>query len=275
MKILVIYNKKSKPSAESLSQALKRQMPSHRVFRGNPAGNLVRTEKWDILINMGNSGTISRDFPTVNPPSKVAQCINKKKARMRFKAKGIPAPKLWLKVHEIPKREYPIIARKTFHMKGKGLWFCKTKKEALRAKKRGATHFLKYIDSTREFRVHVFSSAMLPKRASDYKVVKISEKMAEEKPKSEIVKNHENGYIFKSSKDPYNTLHSKISKVAKECLLNFGLHFGAVDIMWSTSTKKAMVLEINTTPCLTDDNANTSEIYAQNLQKLIEGIYKK
>ncbi len=81
---------------------------------------------------------------------------NKKLARIRFKAKGLSAPELWLNVKSIPKCEYPVIGRTTCHMKAQGFWFCRNRLEANKAWSMGATHFMKFIENTREFRAHVF-----------------------------------------------------------------------------------------------------------------------
>ncbi|HEC63684.1 MAG TPA: hypothetical protein ENI23_00155 [bacterium] len=271
MKILIIHNRKGTPSAKELSSALRKELMGCTVRRGNPDGASIKEGDWDYLINVGSSSLLPKKYKTINPPSAVKLSVNKRLARMRFKAKRIPAPTLWTNLAKIPKKEFPVIGRTSYHMKAKGFWLCKTKKQAVRAKKRGATHFLKFIDNTREFRVHVFSKVFKPKSIKDFKVAKISEKVAieEENPTSTVIKNHDNGYKFTAPKDPYNPMYSKIKSEAIKAVFEFGLHYGAVDIIFSKSSRKVLVLEINTTPCLTDETANTLDIYSKNIANIV------
>ena len=222
-------------------------------------------------MNVGNS--IKYNFPketiVINNPKNILQSANKRLARMRFKARGIPAPMLWLSVKEIPIPEYPVIGRTTYHMKAQGFWFCNTPQEATRAMKQGATHFLKFIKNTREFRAHVFSTVLNPKSSNDYSIGKLSEKRGGVNITGTTIKNHDNGYLFISPMKTDLMVLDQVRYLAKKTMAKFKLHYGGVDIIYSLDNKKAMVLEINTTPCLTDQNSTTIEVYANQILKLL------
>jgi glutathione synthase/RimK-type ligase-like ATP-grasp enzyme len=72
------------------------------------------------------------------------------------------------------------------------------------------------------------------------------------------------GHKFLSPTDKRN-----IEDAAKKALCVFGLNYGAVDIMLSKDNNNPYVLEINSTPCLTDENSNTAEVYARSLARII------
>lgn len=268
MDVLVLYSKKSSPSARWLINAIREMANLHgvadlNVFGGTPTSRKIYTRKYDYIINVGNSVPPMKNLSSViiNHPSKIAVSVNKRLARMRFKAQRISAPPLWLNIKDIPIAEFPVVGRTTFHMKAKGFWLCNTPKEAEAAFRAGATHFMKFIKNTLEFRAHVFANTTMPKSAEDYIIAKLSEKRGYENAKTTVIKNHDNGYKFVSSKAEQHVLR-EVRVLAKEVIHKFGLHYGGVDIVYSLDNKKAYVLEINTTPCLTDENSTTAESYA-------------
>lgn len=273
MKLFVLYDKSGIHSGRVLGSYLIRHQPGGvRVQKGRPqrlALLLKRGHQFDYIINVGWFRQFNAGKATIlNLPEAISLSSNKRKARTHFKAEGIPAPKLWLTKNNITARCLPVIARTTHHTKGKGLWFCTTMRELDVAAARGATHYLKFIPNTREFRVHVMApkTAIGGLEAKDYRVVKLSEKLPNPRAKAnEIVKSHERGWIFGYPKDKKDPVLSKVRNVGKETLASFGLHWGAVDIMVSRDTGEIHVLEINSTPCLTDDSANTLEKYSKGM----------
>ena len=52
---------------------------------------------------------------------------------------------------------------------------------------------------------------------------------------------------------------------AKQAIAALGLDFGAVDVMYRIKDKCPYILEVNSTPSLADDTANTCEVYAQRI----------
>lgn len=276
MKIFVLYDKSGIHSGRTLGSRLIREFSGKAlVQKGRPerlALLLKRGNKYDYIINVGWFRTFDTGGASVlNTPEAVSLSSNKRKARIRFKTKKIPAPQLWLTQDNIQKQDLPIIARTTHHAKGRGLWFCKSMDNILTARHKGASHFLKFIPHTREFRVHVMApsvqlSGLSP---SDYKVIKLSEKIPKQGAVTdEVVKNHESGWFFSYPKDRKEPVLTQIRDLGRKTLAEFGLHWGAVDIMLSLDTGELFVLEINSTPCLTDDQANTLEKYAQGIGTL-------
>lgn len=271
MNILVVYSGKSSPSAKTITKVL-RERTEHKVYCGTSYGRNIRNIKLDYILNVGNSAPfykVDKNTHIINPPDRIAISANKRLARMRFKAKKISAPTLWLAASEIPDYEFPVVGRTTYHMKAQGFWYCKNKKEALSAERQGATHFLRFIRNTKEFRAHVFSTKLDIKSEDDYIIAKLSEKTASETTRSSIIKNHDSGYKFLSPSNMSLPILPLIRNLAKETIYKFGLHYGGVDIIYSNTTKKAYVLEINSTPCLTDEHTNTAEIYAEKLGALM------
>jgi len=116
-----------------------------------------------------------------------------------------------------------------------------------RAKRLGASHFLKYIDHAREFRVHVVNGQS----------IKVSEKILT--GTSQMRRNHRFGAI---SVYPHDFDHKKtLRKVAKQAVECLGLDFGAVDILYKDGV--FYLLEVNTAMCLTDPQSDTLDRYVK------------
>jgi glutathione synthase/RimK-type ligase-like ATP-grasp enzyme len=271
MSLFVMYNPKSSPSAKALALAIKENTADLLVIRGTTKSKFLKRRQFDYVINVGNSQKheFSKDTVVINNPSKIATSANKKLARMRFKARKISAPLLWLAAKDIPSPEFPVVGRTTYHMKAKGFWLCKTPREAKQAERSGATHFIKFIKNTREFRAHVFATGLNPASRDDYIIGKLSEKKGSEVAKSTVIKNHDNGYKFVAPSKNAPLVLEKVRNLSREVIHKFGLHYGAVDVVYSLDTEKAYVLEINTTPCLTDDNSTTIDTYVDKFIDLI------
>ena len=285
MKIFVLYDKSGIHSGRVLGSNLIRELSREaRVQKGRPKRLEMLHSKgnsYDYIINFGWFRDFDAKGATVlNVPNKISLSSNKRKARIRFRDAGIPAPQLWLKSSNIRSRDLPVIGRTTHHTKGRGLWVCEDARDLSRATAAGATHFLKLIPNTREFRVHIVAPGadLDGLEPDDYMVIKLSEKIP--RPDADcdsIVKNHDNGWFFSYPQDRKDPVLAKCRAVAKQAICEFGLHWGAVDIMVSKDTGEPYVLEINSTPCLTDDSANTLEKYARGMKGLlgIEPIERK
>lgn len=277
MKAFVLYGKNGLESGRVLGDELSKRLSDsgHSVKKGR-ISRLERLQdngsEFDYVINVGwyKPTAVPHNCLIVNVPEGVSNSSNKRKARIRFKQLGIPAPRLWLRGGNILEADLPVVGRTTHHMKGWGLWYCETLEQVRTAVVEGATHFLKFIRNTREFRVHVMATRLSlggdPK--DNYKVIKLSEKNPGPGVKhNAIVKNHESGWVFgypKNKKDPGLPL---VRSSAKKTISSFGLHWGAVDIMVSGGAP--YVLEINSTPCLTDDNASTLDRYVFSIGRLL------
>ena len=273
----VLYSPKTSPSGRALAGALISLLRLKGV--GLPVNfgttktlvrRIARSGAPKAIVNLG---AVSFDpVPlekvaeslVLNPPEKIRASSNKKDCRVKFEQDKVPAPKLWLNPN-IPPEEFPVIGRTTNHFKGHGFWLCNTVAEAQQAYREGATHFLKLVKNTREFRVHLFSRTNTPTDdPSDYVSIKLSEKLPREgipTPKG-IIKNHDGGWVFRA---PDSTLSKSdvnlARRAARFAMASAKLNWGAVDVM--VSQKKPYVLEINSSPALTDPTADTGLKYAE------------
>jgi hypothetical protein len=288
-------------SGQALGKALFQELKgTHQVTHGRP-DELVRLLKkgieFDYVVNIGWFKQLPDDLKILNRPGVIAHSSNKLRARQFFVAENIPAPELWTRAADIPKNAFPVVARTTHHSKGKGFWYCTSGMEATAAGKPhaqqrkhlittrkgnkvwrtrqiqtdGASHFLKFIPNTREFRIHVMAPCadLSGVKPDEYVVVKLSEKTAANKNADQIVKNHDNGWVFGHPADSNNAKLQEARDIARQTVAKLGLHWGAVDIMLSKDDNKIYVLEVNSTPCLTDDQANTLEKYAAGIKSLL------
>jgi len=278
--LYILYKNTGVHSGRALRQKLG-EMLKEQVRGGYPkrfAAFLKAGEKPSVVINLGVTDEIHYEGPILNDQGMIRAASNKKKARQTFAEKKVPAPKLFLQVSEISAANLPVIGRTSYHSKGSGFWFCKTLSEVKVAAKAGATHFLEFIDGTREYRVHTFvktghRDATAEKRNEDsYVSIKISEKVwtGEGKPdQSEPQKNHDFGWSFMVPKNRREEELDVVRHAAKQAIAALGIDFGAVDVMYRLHSKSPYVLEVNSTPCMADENANTCEVYAKRILKTI------
>ncbi len=302
MDIFVVYDRSGIHSGRALGEGLSDSVtPSaiHKIEMGRPdrlARLISSGQEFDYVVNVGCFGSMKTGRAIVlNKPGAIGTSSNKLRARQKFVEHGISAPKLWQDPHAIPDKEFPVIARTTHHSKGRGFWFCKNTEEAIKAAtpgtaagkvlittrkgnrvwrdgditSSGATHFIKYIPNTREFRVHVMARTDdTDFDVEDMSILKISEKVpGDEGSKSDIIKNVDNGWVFSFPEDLDDPVMDLVRMEAKKAISAFKLHWGAVDIVLSNG--KVYVLEINSTPCLTDDTSNTIDKYIKGIRRLM------
>lgn len=270
-KLFVLHSIATRPSAKALRDKLRtcQELAGGSVVSGD-RDSLVREMRIgrtpDVVINMGTIGALPYGYEgtVLNTPSAISCSSNKLRARQVFEKEGIPAPKLWTSGN-IPRDVYPLVGRTTKHSKGRGFWFCRNHHEASRAHYKGATHFMKFIENTREFRVHVVSVSSEEPGESGYVSIKMSEKVFEgdyRGQETDVMKNRTNGWVFKHPNEISASLLANLRTVAKDATSKFGLHWGAVDIMVDKDTDELYVLEINSSPRLTDQHANTIDKYS-------------
>lgn len=301
MKLFVLSCENSRGSAAVLADELANTLGSAHKVRCGRSVELRDGERYNYIINVGCSGSIKHAGAIIlNDPKAVALCANKLASRELLKKLSISSPELWRQPEQIGQQSYPVIGRTTRHSRGQGFWFCRTPAEAVQAAKgflglrkklittkKGnrvwrdrpaygemASHFLQFVNNTREFRVHLAASkADLENiKPSDYLLVKLSEKLpGPTGTKSTVIKNHDNGWVFSFPKDPGNPKLDVVRELGKAAIACLGLHWGAVDIVLCQNTGRALVLEVNSAPCLTDDRSNTLEKYVKRL-KVILGL---
>lgn len=234
-----------------------------------------------FVVNLGTTEEIETDARILNDREMVRTSSNKKQARARFAELGVPAPQLFPSVKDIDKACLPVVGRTSYHHKGQGFWFCKTLREAEAAVREGATHFMEFIPSTREYRVHAFVKARYlevpreERKPEHYASIKISEKVwtGEGEPDpNEPQKNHDFGWSFLAPQNRRAEETDVVRYAAKQAVAALGMDFGAADVMYRLRDKLPYVLEINSTPSMADDHANTCEVYAKRILKTIGAL---
>ena len=272
MRVFVLYDNNGIHSGRRLGEELaKRCTGKAEVYRGRPKRlvELQRRLKFDFIVNLGYFRAFdSKGAKVINSPDAVARSSNKRRARQIFQNQKVPAPTLFMLPNSIGMMDFPVVGRTTHHTKGHGFWLCSNKQELTRSISGGATHWMKYIANTREFRIHAFASTLGTEvSADDYAVLKLSEKLPDG-PKAKrdaVVKNHDNGWIFTYPADKDDPILTIARRAGKQAVAALGLQFGAADVMVSVDDDKAYVLEVNSAPCLTDEQANTVEKYVDAL----------
>lgn len=276
--LYVLYKNTGVHSGRALRKMLA-GLVSERVKGGYPKrfASLIKAgETPTVLINLGVTDDLPYEGEFINDQDMVRAASNKRKARQIFAEKGVPSPKLYLTADAVAKEDLPVIGRTSYHHKGRGFWYCKTLADVRRAARAGATHFLEFIPNTREYRIHTFIKRKhreSEERELDHYVsIKISEKVwqGEGQPnKLEPQKNHSFGWTFLGPQNRREEELDLVRHAAKQAIAALGLDFGAVDVMYRIRTKEAYVLEVNSSPSLSDDSANTCEVYANRILKTI------
>lgn len=239
-----------------------------------------RGVKPEFLINLGVTDPLPFSGRILNTQDMVRASSNKRRARETFAESNVPAPKFFSGGAKVASPDLPVVGRTSYHSKGQGFWYCKTLKEVQQAVAQGATHFLSFIPNTREYRVHTFIKSKYwgtkdKRTPENYASIKISEKVWTGKGQpdpNEPQKNHEFGWSFLG---PQNRREDEIDVVrfaAKQAIAALGMDFGAVDVMFQLNTKRPFVLEVNSTPSLADENADTCEVYSRRVLKTIGAL---
>lgn len=135
-----------------------------------------------------------------------------------------------------------VIGRTDSHMQGKGAFLITSQRDFDLAKNNlHCTHFMAYIPTEREYRVHIFKG----------EIIAVSEKRMTDHCTSLHIRNFETGWVFHYINDaPANI--KDLARAAMSCL---GLDFGAVDIIKSVNGN-LYVLEVNTAPSLVKEVTN-------------------
>jgi carbamoylphosphate synthase large subunit len=274
--MFVLYKNTGVHSGRALRRMLA-ELHSERVRGGYPkrlAGILKAGGEPGVVINLGVTDDLRYKGTVLNDQAMVRAASNKKKARQIFAERGIPAPELYLRPGDVSKDDLPVIGRTSYHRKGEGFWLCKTLASVRKAATEGATHFLEFIPSTREYRVHTFIKKKYrestERKSENYVSVKISEKVWQGKAKpstSKPQKNHEFGWTFLGAQNRREEELDVVRHAAKQAIAALGLDFGAVDVMYRIRSKQPYVLEVNSTPSLSDEQATTCEVYANRILK--------
>lgn len=213
--MVLTYSGRSAPSALKIAEASNGEIVA------------VRSSEGDVNWGRASANT------TLNP--NISNSTNKRVMRELFREHGVPMPQL-LPAHNHSGYGNPVVGRPDQHSKGRGLWICNNQADIERAKngtrrKAAATHFMEYVESDREYRVHIFKG----------KSIRISEKRFTDETKKEYITAKPGEINLKIVRD-----------AAKLAVSAIGLDFGAVDILarGEDHNDQVFVLEVNAAPGL-------------------------
>lgn len=129
-----------------------------------------------------------------------------------------------------------LIGRTETHMQGRGAFMITSQRDFELAKNNlGCSHFMRYIPTDREYRIHVFKN----------EVIAMSEKRMTDHCTSLHIRNFKMGWVFHY----LDGVAPEIVNLAKSAVSCLGLDFGACDIIKSVNGN-LYVLEVNTAPSL-------------------------
>lgn len=202
----------------------------------NCEAGFIIPEGADYIVNYGRQGMNNR----ANLNAKLYG--DKLEQLERLRRAGIKVPKIIFATHpnEVARYEFPLLARKVHHSKGKDIIFLKTRRSWFRRMRRVKKRqfFVKYIPKQDEFRVHVLGD----------KIAGISKK----------VKNYDyplpHAHVWSRDRGwiqvDYNGEQSeRLSELAIKSIKALELDFGAIDIILGIDGEY-YVLEVNTAPRL-------------------------
>lgn len=154
-----------------------------------------------------------------NKPEAIHQAANKRIALEILERAEVPTPGL-IPVSQLESgRGLPCVGRTDRHERGSGYFFCRTAEEVTAARRAGATHFMRYLETFKEYRVMVFFGRAI-------------------------------SVIRKYSDTDWRTVDNPLTRtqqVAIRAVAALGLDFGAVDVA-RTEDDSVRVFEVNTAP---------------------------
>lgn len=148
---------------------------------------------------------------------------------------------------------YPVVGRKRSHIGGRDAKICLSKADIRNS---NSNHYVKYIPSAAEYRIHVFQDSII--RASK-KVRSSSDEVT-----TDWIRSRDNGWRMRHI--DWHSVSRTIIDAAKKAVKLQSLDFGAVDII-KGEDNNPYVLEVNTGPGLDDRGL---EIYTERLQEFIQ-----
>lgn len=227
------------------------------TFSGRSAPSAMKIAEasdGQIRLNRGSQGLVNwgRNIANTQLNPNISNTTNKRVMRQLFEEHEVPMPGLW-DLSDLPWRDrdfvpFPLVGRPDQHTKGRGFWKCNNWNDVRRAlrgtrRKKAATHFMEYIESDREYRVHIFKD----------KSIRISEKGFTDASKKE--------YITRKPDRPVRN----VREAAKQAVAAVGLDFGAVDVLAAgEGNEQVWVLEVNAAPGL---GGSMPKLYADTFLK--------
>lgn len=251
-RIRVLPYKQGSKSAKALAEAL-----GGMVLRLEGSAFVPRSS--DVIINWGRSTnnhplTVGQAVARIiNLPEVVGYASNKLNFFKAMPSDIVPA--FWTNQEDIPDEAFPIVCRTILSgHSGAGIVIADNRGGLV-----SAPLYVKYVKKQDEYRIHV------GKNGDTYTTIAVQRKARRtsvDNPNWQI-RNHANGFVFvrQDVQAPALALD-----VAQRAVLETGLDFGAVDVIWNNHEQRAYVLEINTAPGL---EGQTVTDYANYFKEII------
>lgn len=229
----ILYHANSSVTGKQLKLALE-------IEGGTELGD----RRVDNLIRWGNRAEIRYRARgrVLNQKENLNNASNKRTALEILTRQGVPTPPAATRFEG-----NLLVGRTASHMQGSGFYLVMSQKDFDLARHLGCEYFIRYVPCDREYRIHVFND----------EVIAVSEKRMSDHCTSLTVRNFETGWVFHYLNT--NDVPAELTEIAKRANRALGLHFGAVDIVKST-TGKYYVLEVNTAPSLVKVDENDPDV---------------
>lgn len=239
------YHKRSRPTGKRVAKAM------GFVHHG------VEIPACDFLVRWGTSQRPERDKAgrVLNSAQSINRAGDKLRALRTLQEAGVRVPEFGVQPDPAWDR---YLGRKLRGFGGKDIIVLPTGMGDTHSS--GVDFYTKFIPNDREYRIHVCGG----------KVIRVVRKYLErpDQKKSEYVKNHANGYVFKTPAKHLNQTRTDAAVKAVEAL---GLDFGAVDMVVDHQGLE-YVLEVNTAPAC---SPKTMQAYAFELADMVKATSKE
>lgn len=237
--IVVLPYKRGSHSAKALSERMS-QLLSYKVRR-RYSDDTLEVKPWNVFINWGSSTTIpTGGNRVVNPVERIALASDKLRTFQALEnVDGIRIPAFttdrsvaagWI-------RDGVVVVCRTVLSghSGAGIMLAESEDQLV-----NAPLYVKYVKKAKEFRCHVAFG----------EVIDVQEKRKRAGYEGDTnfqVRNHHTGWVYcrEDIQEP-----NGLRAMANRTVLQLGLDFGAVDIIYNAKRNESVVLEVNTAPGL-------------------------
>jgi hypothetical protein len=266
MRIFVLCAGKGKYSGRILAHQLKVRLKGSVIVDFGSAEDLYdarcREEfVYSYVLNTGSVDKFIAGCRVLNEVPMTNMVRNRKIFLMKMRQRNVPVPEFKLRAASVNDSLLPMVGRVNFSEVKDDFWGCFTIGQIFAAEREGATHFVKRVPNSREFKVHVVAPRVdthnsLPK---EYQVVKLSERVTASKENQEINPANKKlwgGYYFGKMLHEDAPLEAALRVTAQHALKESMLHWGSVSLIVGNDGVP-LVFKMNTHLDLKEDQTNT------------------
>lgn len=237
--ILVPETKKWMGAQHLANSLCEKGVDAVRTWGSEPHQVLIR---WGCSARRGCSG-MELEY---NPVEAIVLAAQKLDALHAMAEAGVPTMSTMSAEEAMECGDFPLIARKGLHYRGKGFWLCLQGQDVINSIVDGADYWMPFIPIEREWRVNTFIDDEVDmSRTLCYEKrppVESACSRGTRLPMWQWVRNSKNGWTFHRDDEPSDELRS----IAKSAVRAMGLNIGGVDV--ALSNGNYFVIEVNTAP---------------------------